>query len=169
METNHFDDIWTKDNSNSILRRFVTIFLKIRRSIKNRFSLNVQAVPHSTVGSVRTWEQGFAGSIPGRGPIFFPTIDYSHCDRIHSSLTAVLCFDNGYVGKHPMAWKEYCAEYCFKELQESMVRCTGCRDITEILLKTPLNTVQSILNVQCWSIAKQFVTGELLEGHCGHP
>ena len=27
------------------------------------------------------------------------SFDDSHCDRIHSSLTAVHCFDNGYVGK----------------------------------------------------------------------
>ena len=38
-------------------------------------------------------------------PILFPRIDDSHCDRIHSSLTAVRCFDNGYVGKQPVAWK----------------------------------------------------------------
>ena len=43
--------------------------------------------------------------------IFFPKIDDSHCDRIHSSLTAVHCFDNGCVGKQPVAWKEYCLEY----------------------------------------------------------
>ena len=73
-------------------------------------------------------------------PIFFPRTDDSHCNRI---LTAVSCFDNGYVGKHPVAWKEYCAEYWLKELQESMNRCTGRRDITEILLKTALNTIQS--------------------------
>ena len=30
-------------------------------------------------------------------------IDDSLCDRIHSSLTAVRCFDNGYVGKQPVA------------------------------------------------------------------
>ena len=78
--------------------------------------------------------------------IFFPRIDDSHCNRIHSSLTAVHCFDNGYVRKQPVAWKEYCAEYWFKELQESMDRCTGRRDITEmhVLLKTTLNTNQSV-------------------------
>ena len=47
---------------------------------------------------------------------------------IYSSLTAVHCFDNGCVKKKPVAWKEYCAEYWLKELQESMVRCTGHRD-----------------------------------------
>ena len=31
--------------------------------------------------------------------IFLLRIDDSHCDRIHSSLTAVRCFDNGYLGK----------------------------------------------------------------------
>ena len=41
-------------------------------------------------------------------PIFFPRIDDSHCGRIHSSLMDVHCFDNGYVGKQPVAWKEYC-------------------------------------------------------------
>ena len=33
------------------------------------------------------------------GQYSFPWFDDSHCDRIHSSLTAVHCFDNGYVGK----------------------------------------------------------------------
>ena len=69
-------------------------------------------------------------------PIFFPRIDDSHCDMIHSSLTAVRCFDNGYVGKQSVAWKEYPAEYWLKGLQESMDRCSGHRDITEILLNT---------------------------------
>ena len=31
-----------------------------------------------------------------------------------SILSAVHCFDNGYVGKEPVAWKEYCAEYWLK-------------------------------------------------------
>ena len=56
----------------------------------------------------------------------------------------VHCFDNGYMGKQLVAWKEYCAGFWFKELLESMDRCTGCRNITEILLKTASNTKQSI-------------------------
>ena len=44
-----------------------------------------------------------------------------------------------------MAWKEYCAENWLKELQESMDRCSGHCDITGILLKMALNTIQSIL------------------------
>ena len=53
------------------------------------------------------------------------------------SLTAFHCFNNGYVGKQQVHWKEYCAEYWLKELQES----TGRRDKTEILLKTALNAI----------------------------
>ena len=40
------------------------------------------------------------------------------------------------------SWKEYCAEYRLKELQQSMGMCTGRRDITEILLKTVSNPIQ---------------------------
>ena len=43
-----------------------------------------------------------------------------------------------------MAWKDYCEEYRLKELQESMDRCTDRCDITEMLLKTALNTIQSV-------------------------
>ena len=41
-----------------------------------------------------------------------------------------------------MAWKEYCAEYWLKELQESMDSCTGHHIIAEIQLKMALNTIQ---------------------------
>ena len=53
---------------------------------------------------------------------------------------AVHCFNNGFVEKQPVAWKEYCAEYWFKELQKSKDRYTGHRDKNEILLKMALNT-----------------------------
>ena len=52
----------------------------------------------------------------------------------HSSLTIVCCFDNGHVGKQPVAWKEYGAQYWLKELQESIDRCSGRCNIIEILL-----------------------------------
>ena len=74
-------------------------------------------------------------------PIFFWRISDIHCDRIHSFLTAVRCFDKSYVGKQPVARKEY---YWLKEFQESMDRCIGHCDITEIHLKTALNIIQSI-------------------------
>ena len=81
---------------------------------------------------------------PRLGQYSFRGLTGSHCDRIHSSLTTVRCFDNGYVGKQPVAWKEYPVEYWLKELQGSMDRCTNRRDITEIPLKTALDTIQSI-------------------------
>ena len=46
--------------------------------------------------------------------------------------------------KQPVASKEDRAEYWLKELQESMDRCTGCRNLTEIWLKMELNTIQVI-------------------------
>ena len=80
------------------------------------------------------WEQEVAGSIPSSA-IFFLGIDDSHCNRIHPSLNAVHCFDNGYAGKQPVAWKEYCAEYWLKELEESMDRCICHCNITKMVLK----------------------------------
>ena len=41
-------------------------------------------------------------------------------------------------------WERNKAEYCLKEFQESMDRLTGLHDVTEIMLKTALNTTQSI-------------------------
>ena len=94
--------------------------------------------PHSSVSSVPDLR---TGGLSQARPIFFLRIDDSHCDRIHSSLTSVNCFDNGCVRKQPVAWKEFCAEYWLKELEESMVRCTDHSSLTEILLKTDLNTI----------------------------
>ena len=70
--------------------------------------------------------------------------DDSYCDRIRSSLTAVHCFDNGNVGKQPMAWNYCCAKYWLKDLQESTDRCTGRRDITEDSVKH--HTINESLN-----------------------
>ena len=86
------------------------------------------AQPHSSVSSFADLRT-----------IFFPRTDDGH-----SPLTAVHSFDNKYVGKQPVTWIEYRAEYWLKELQESMDRCTGLRDVTEILLKMALNTIKSI-------------------------
>ena len=76
---------------------------------------------------------------------YFCILFITHFTRMFSKLcvlngqTTVGCqlilFDNDYVRKQPMAWKEYCAKYWFKELQESMDRCTGRRYITGILAK----------------------------------
>ena len=102
--------------------------------------VSVDGVPDSRTGD--RWFERQAR------PNFFLRIDGSHCDGIHSSFTAVHFFNDGHVGKQPAAWKEYCAEYWLKELQKSMDRCTGRRDITEILLNTTLNTIQSINSME---------------------
>ena len=101
----------------------VCIYQPITRTFVFRFL----AEPHSSVGSVSDLRTGGRWLDP---IIFFPRIYDSHCDRIYSSLIAVRCFVDGYVVKHPVAWKEYCVEYWLKELQESLDRRTGFRDIT---------------------------------------
>ena len=58
-----------------------------------------------------------------------------------------LYFDNVYVRKQPVAWKEYCAEYWLTEPKENMDMCTGRRHKTEMLLKTALNTIQLINHI----------------------
>ena len=78
------------------------------------FGIELSAEPHSSVCSVA--DLGTGGYWFNPRPKFFPRIDDRHCDRIHSFLTAIGCFDNGYVGKQPVAWKEYCVKYWLKEL-----------------------------------------------------
>ena len=63
------------------------------------------AEPHSSVGSVADLRTGGCW-FDLRIPVFFPRTDDSHCNGIHSSLTAVICFDIGYVEEQPVAWKE---------------------------------------------------------------
>ena len=67
---------------------------------------------------------------PRLGQHSFRGLMISHCDRIHSSLTAFRCLC-GYVGKQPVAWKEYFGEYWLKEPQERMDMCTGRLEITD--------------------------------------
>ena len=99
----------------------------------------------SLVGSEEDLRTGSRKFEPQARPIFFPRIDDSHCDRIHSSLTAVHCFDDRYVGNQLVDWKDYYAKNLLKnKLQNSIDSCTCPRDIIEILLITGLNTIQSI-------------------------
>ena len=55
-------------------------------------------------------------------------------------------FHDGYVRKQSVAWEEQYEEHWLKELQKSMDMCTKCCNITEIMLKTELNTTQSSNN-----------------------
>ena len=46
--------------------------------------------------------KGYYFDPPARA-IFFPRIDDSHCHWVHSPLTVIHYFDDGYVGMHPLA------------------------------------------------------------------
>ena len=47
--------------------------------------------------------------------------------NIETKMTNVssLFSNDGYVGKQPVIWEQYCANHWLKELQESMGKCTG--------------------------------------------
>ena len=66
---------------------------------------------------------------------FFRTICDSHCDRIHSSLTAVHCFDDWLGGKAASSLERILCGVLVKYLQDSINGCTGRCDIIEIMLK----------------------------------
>ena len=86
---------------------------------------------HSSVGTVQDMRIADHWFDPLLGQYSFQG---SFRDRIHSPLTAVCCFDNGYVGKQPVAWKEYCSDYWLKELKKH-------GPFTEILLKMAFSTM----------------------------
>ena len=62
--------------------------------------------PRSLVGCVPDLRTGGCWFVPLARPIFFPKIDYSHSEIIHSSPTTEHCFDDDYVEKQPVAWKK---------------------------------------------------------------
>ena len=70
----------------------------------------IVAEHHSSVGSVPGLRTGRLLLDP-QFCQYSVSGDDSHYDNIHFSPTAVLCFDNNYVAKQPVDWKEYCAEY----------------------------------------------------------
>ena len=76
------------------------------------FPILSSAKQHSSVGSVSDLRTGVTGLIPSSA--------------------------NAYMGNQPVSWKEYA---WLKEFQESMDMYTGRQNISEILLKMPLNTI----------------------------
>ena len=122
-----------------VLAFFVTDFV---RKNKPRATSAILAEPLSSVGRVADLRTGGGWSDPRFGQYFFRglMIVIATGFIFLSPLSIVST-----MGKQPVAWKEYCAEYCLKKLQDSMNRCTGRRDITEILLKTALNNQSSAI------------------------
>ena len=96
------------------------------------FPIRQPHVAQSVAQRIRAQQD--AGSIPD----YFPTNADSHCDRIHSSLTA----DHGFAVVHVR--KQQMWSFGRKELEENMNVCTGIRDITDVMLKTALSKNQSI-------------------------
>ena len=117
----------------------------LKSQIVSLTSLSPNPIPQSVV--CNTWEQVWRSLVRFLAqPIFLLRIDDGRCDIIYFFLTFVHFFYNGYVGKQPVAWKECCAKNWLKELHKSMIRRTGCHNVTEILLKTVFSTIQSIIN-----------------------
>ena len=79
----------------------------VKVALLNELSLVILLVcnskPHSKVDSLQDLRKGGRCFDPLAQPIFFLRINYSHCNRIHSSLTTVHCFIDDYVGKQPVA------------------------------------------------------------------
>ena len=97
----------------------------------------------TSVGSMEDLRTGGCGFEPSARPVLFPRTNDSLCDRTHAFLKAVHLFDDGYVEKQSVAWKEYCAEYWLKKSRKAWIvaRSTFRRDIIEIMLKTALNSI----------------------------
>ena len=70
----------------------------------------IRAEAQSSIGSVHDLRTGGHCFDSLAQPIFFPRIDDGYCERIHSSVTALCYFKDGYVGKQPVSWEEYCAQ-----------------------------------------------------------
>ena len=63
------------------------------------------------------------------GVNFFQRIDDGHCDRLHAYLSAGQCFNDGNVGKQPVAWEEYCMST--GNNTQGLDRCPCQQDRTE--------------------------------------
>ena len=100
--------------------------------------------PHSSVGSVVDLRIGGRWFDPRLGQYCFQglmiVIATGFSPHSPLSIVSTMVMQE----KQQVAWKEYCAEHWLIEPQESMDRCTGRCDINETLMKTALNTVQSI-------------------------
>ena len=125
-----------KDHHHFLLfpRCFLSMHLESKPPIfySNHILKSSQPESHSSVCSVQDLRTGGRWFDPWLGHYFFRRLMIVIATGfIPLSLTALNCFDNGYLGKQPVTWKEYCAECWLKELQESTDRCTG-REVIEI-------------------------------------
>ena len=89
----------------------------MREKIQNEW-----AKPHGSVSGKQDFKTGGCWFDPWLGQYSFQRLTLL---RATEFIPPVHCFNKDYVGKQPVALKEYCAEYCLKELQESMDSSTA--------------------------------------------
>ena len=108
----------------------------------HRVFQKLPAEPLSSVGSVAYLRNRGRWFDPRFGQFSFQVLMIVIATGFVPLSSLSIYFENGFVGKQPGAWKEYCMGYWLKELQESMDRCTGRLDTTEILLKMERRYIQ---------------------------
>ena len=83
-------------------------------NLSHRRDFSILRLPNScsSIGSVQTLRSGGRWFDTRLRKIFFPRFYDGHCDRIHSSLTAVHCFDDG----------QYCTLTVFSALRRRIIR-----------------------------------------------
>ena len=86
-------------------------FFHVQQCFLKGFLLRVIAKPSSSVGSVQDLRTGGRWFDPRLRPISFRGLMIVIATGFIPLSSADHCFDDGYVGKQPVAWKEYCAEY----------------------------------------------------------
>ena len=112
------------------------------------------AGPHSSVSSVadlRTggrWFDPWLRQYSFRGLMIVIATGFIPLSPLSIVSTNVIWESSQWLGKNVVCQ--------LKKFQVSIDRCTGRRDITEILLKTALNTVQSINLIYLYSINPHF-------------
>ena len=90
---------------------FLSIFLSEISKVDCIIIPGFEEEGSSSVCSVADLRTGDSLFDPRLGQYSFRGLMILIFDRTHFSLTAVCCFDNGYVGKQPVVWKEHCVEY----------------------------------------------------------
>ena len=100
--------------------------------------------PSSSVGTVEDLRTGRRWFDSLAGPIFYPRINNTHGDRIHSYLSPVSIVSSMVMLESIQWLGKNIVHRWLKELQERVNWCTGGCDMTEITLKVALDTIQSI-------------------------
>ena len=96
----------TEDKNCMIKVKPLQSFESVKFAVFESTDRKKSAEPFSLVGSVQDLQTGSHWFEPLAWQIFFLRINDSHCESIHSFLTAAHGFDNSFDGKQPVVWKE---------------------------------------------------------------